>query len=292
MKHIRVRSLVGFVALAAISIMACVKFARVPDVTLSIGKVVPGIPIKDLSVDSEDVLQDREFAYAFEKMKFTATSDDPKKLEPILFPLVREAIRTQKEFDTVLPDDDIHRISLLLGQVIASDSGRARQDHEKDLAEATMISKPFEFKNDLANLNPEEQFKKCYDRKLANNQQLVGMCLEPSHYVVVAGSYSVSEDLSWGLSNVSDLHPEFYLGETLRVPAFNFHRDPNFEEVVKQKTKLTCVSCSIPVRDAKGNTYPLNITLYKSPINKRWWLHSAERTVSVQATQELWNVIN
>lgn len=275
-----------------VSAFGYILFVRVPKVTLANGTVVPGISVKDSQgYTEEDIRADRESLEIFKKLDYLPVSSDPKVIESTIYPFVRKEIRKRTGFDSELKDKDIHDACLQIAQVIASDSGRRREDFEKDLSYAKPL--PLQSKvihGNEANMSPAELFKFYYDKKFAENPVLVGMCFDDSsHFVIAVGRRLTKHDLSSVFMDVPE-PPGFYTQRIRSDDGYIFHRDPDYGALVDRKTLVTTLNCAIAVKDKAGNMYPLKITVYKNPFNNRWWVHRAQRTVNIGA-QNGWRII-
>ncbi len=268
------------VFLIATTVMAVIRYVRTPPTPHGLTTVqVEGFTAQNEDTDS-----------IFKTFSFVPITDDPQVIESLVFQAARKEIFERQQQRSLLSEPDLRDACRVLACAITSDAGRSRQDMEKDLAYAKPLPIPVSLGEKLDKLTPAEQFKECFDRKLIENPRLVGVCLNaPTQCVMFVDQCEVSADLARGFAQVKS-PPGFYLTETICSPAYVFHHDPDYKQIVDMPIQVRSLSCSIPVKDQEGNMYPLNLTVYKSPINGRWWLHRAWRTVNMKV-QDFWPII-
>lgn len=233
-------------------------------------------------VDDEAVVQDRESARIFSRFSYAKLSAVPEENQDLLYVFLRDNIAKQNTSRALLSDADIRSVSLLMGVVLASDAGMKRDVFEQYIKHTkTKSLQSVTFIDERSSMTPEQQFAFSYDKKYEKSPRLVGVSTTDSN-VVHVGQYRVSDDLSFGFIEAED-PAGFYLTVTTYRDAYIFHRDNDFQAITDRNIVVTSICISIPVKDQRGNMYPMNFTVYKNPLNNHWWLHRVQRTVNVTA---------
>jgi hypothetical protein len=266
--------------LCVVGVLAYTQFASVSRNKTSGTTGAERVAVEDTSAEEDvNVLQSRESARIFEKFSYASLSSDPKRNADLLIPVLKREL--SKRPTTVMSLKDIQDACAQLGLVLAGENGMPREAYKKHVAHLKISEAPsVVFIDERAGMQLEEQFNFSYDKRLAENPKLIGMCLDTGRIIVHSDYYQLGADIAFEASTY-DL-PGFYTASSITQGAFIFHQDPTLA-TVPSSIRVPSLFVSIPVKDDAGNMYPLCITLQKNPKNNFWVLDRAYRTVNVEA---------